>query len=490
MTGLSLLVIGPYLLLLLALSLYGLHRYWILYLYWRHYKSAPPLAEPPSPAEWPRVTVQLPIYNERYVVARLIETVCRLEYPKDRLQVQVLDDSTDDTSGLAARLAAEKRAQGFDVRHVRRASRAGFKAGALAEGLRRADGEFLAIFDADFLPPPDFLRRTVPHFADPRVGMVQARWDHINLHYSLLTRLQSIYIDGHFMLEHTARNRSGAFFNFNGTAGVWRREALLDAGDWSDDTLTEDLDVSYRAQLKGWKFLFLPEVVCPAELPVDMAAFRSQQHRWAKGALQVARKILPSLWRSRLPLAVKCESTAHLTANASYLLVLALSLLWLPSLILRRFFPWPEWVGRAELAAFLPTTLSIALFYVAAQRESRARGYPLCLRDVPALMGFGIGMCVNNSRAVWEALAGVRTEFRRTPKFGLQGRGGSWRDKTYRAAGGSRGWAEILLGSYFVAVFAWTVSSAHWASLPFIALFLFGYGYVGLLTLSHRLQKA
>ena len=268
-----------YLLVLGGLSLYGLHRYWILYLYWRHYKKAPPLREPPPPPVWPRVTVQLPLYNEYYVVERLIDAVCRLDYPRDRLEIQVLDDSADESRALASRKVAEKRAAGFDIHDIHRHDRRGFKAGALADGLQTARGELIAIFDADFLPPADFLKRTVPYFADERIGMVQARWGHINADYSLLTRIQSVYLDGHFILEHTARNRSGAFFNFNGTAGVWRRETIDDAGGWSDDTLTEDLDISYRAQLMGWRFVFLPDLVCPAELPVDVGAFRSQQHR-------------------------------------------------------------------------------------------------------------------------------------------------------------------------------------------------------------------
>lgn len=482
------LIVLAYMAVLLVLSLYGIHRYWILYLYWRHYKKAPPLPTPPEPAVWPRVTVQLPLYNEYYVADRMIEAVCGLDYPKGLLEIQVLDDSTDETGALVEKKAAEKRALGFDIRRIARPDRHGFKAGALAHGLGLAKGEFLAIFDADFLPPRDFLRRTIPHFADPALGMVQTRWGHVNADYSLLTRVQSLFLDGHFILEHTARNRSGAFFNFNGTAGVWRRRAIEEAGGWDHDTLTEDLDLSYRAQLKGWRFLFLPDVVCPAELPVDIGAFRSQQHRWTKGALQVAKKVLPAVWRSRLPFFVKLEGTVHLTANLGYLLLFALSFLLLPSLIARHQLGWPPLVNTLETAAFLMTAFSVALFYVVVKKES---GHPrLDLEDLPALMALGVGMCANNSRAVWEALWNVPTDFHRTAKFNIQNRGETWWHKRYRTAGRQKGLVETLIGAYFLLTFLWGLSTARWWALPFIALFLLGYTYVGLLTLAHAQTKA
>lgn len=483
------LVVFAYVGILLLLSLYGAHRYWIIYLYWKHYKRAPKLATPPDPASWPVVTVQLPLYNEFYVVERLIESVCRLDYPKDRLEIQVLDDSTDETRDRARKLVELKRAQGFDVHYLPRADRQGYKAGALAWGLSQARGEFLAIFDADFLPQPDFLRLTVPHFAAPRIGMVQTRWGHVNAGYSLLTRLQSLFLDGHFMLEHTARNRSGAFFNFNGTAGVWRRETVSDAGGWADDTLTEDLDLSYRAQLRDWKFLFLPEVVCPGELPVDIGGFRSQQHRWTKGALQVAKKVLPVIWRSPLPFFVKLESTVHLTANLGYAMVLLLSILLFPSLLARQTFAWPQAVNVLELAAFLLTSLSVAWFYIVVQREILPKGARLNVRDLPALMAFGVGMCLNNTRAIWEAVFGVATEFRRTAKFDIRAVGDAWRDKRYRTAFDRSGLFEVGLALYLTLALCWGASSASWLSVPFIALFLAGYVYVGWLTLAHTSRK-
>jgi cellulose synthase/poly-beta-1,6-N-acetylglucosamine synthase-like glycosyltransferase len=484
---LSLITLAVYLGILAVLSLYGFHRYWILYLYWKHYKRKPPSVMPSDPVEWPTVTVQLPVYNEYYVVERLIDAVCRLDYPKDRLEIQVLDDSTDDSRVRASAKVEEKRAAGFSIHHIVREKREGFKAGALAHGLKTAQGEFIAIFDADFLPDSDFLKKTVVHFQNQNLGMVQTRWGHLNPHFSLLTRMQSLFLDGHFVLEHTARNRSGAFFNFNGTAGVWRRQAIEEAGGWADDTLTEDLDISYRAQLKGWKFLFLPQVVCLAELPVDATAFRSQQHRWTKGAFQVAKKILPALWRSPLPLRVKLESTMHLTSNVGYLLMFIFSLLLFPSLLARAHLAWPVWANALELAAFLSTMVSLAVFYTVVQWET---GTPLRFLDLPALLAMGVGLCLNNSRAVWQAIRNVPTEFHRTPKLNILHPGQEWLHKRYRKNPGGWGLGEIFIGGYLTLAYAWSLSNGSWFALPFLGVFLCGYLYMGALTLAHVLQKS
>ena len=283
------------------LAIYGWHRYYLVYLYMKNKDQVPPV--PPPLAVLPRVTVQLPIFNEMYVADRLIASVCELDYPKDLLQIQVLDDSTDETTGIAEMAVRRHAGRGFDIQYLHRVDRTGYKAGALDEGLREATGEFIAIFDADFTPSSDFLMRTLPYFAtDPKVAMVQARWGHINQDYSLLTKIQSILLDAHFVLEHGGRNRAGCFFNFNGTAGIWRREAIPDAGGWQHDTLTEDLDLSYRAQLRGWRFIFLADLVAPAEVPVEMNSFKSQQHRWAKGSIQTCMKLLPAILRSNQPL--------------------------------------------------------------------------------------------------------------------------------------------------------------------------------------------
>src|SRR5438045_645620 len=318
-----------YLSVLVGLSAYGVHRYFIIYLFLKNRKRAPVPAG--QFEKLPVVTVQLPIFNEVYVVERLLRAVSKLDYPRDRLQIQVLDDSTDDTREITADCAAELRERGFDVELIHRVDRTGFKAGALERGLATARGEFVCILDADFVPPPHLLRKTVDFFTDPKVGMIQTRWGHLNRGYSLLTRMQAMFLDGHLLLEQTARSRSGRFFNFNGTAGLWRRSCIEEAGGWQHDTLCEDLDLSYRAQLAGWKFIFLPDVVTPAELPVDMNGFKSQQHRWTKGSIQTCKKLLPEIWRSKLPMPIKLEATGHLVSNFAYLLLACLVVLLHPS---------------------------------------------------------------------------------------------------------------------------------------------------------------
>src|SRR5712692_8414861 len=352
---------------LIGLLLYGLNAYVMLTLHWWTRRRPRVVPAPPAPGEWPAVTVQLPLFNERYVARRLLEAVGRLDYPAQRLEIQVLDDSTDETSAIVAEAARGLTTRGVTVRHLRRTDRTGFKAGALAAGLREARGEFIAIFDADFVPPPDFLTKTIPHFADPTVAVVPSRWGHLNRDFSLLTLAQSLGIDGHFGVEQPARCWGNLLLNFNGTAGVWRRTAIEDAGGWAHDTLTEDLDLSYRAQLAGWRFVFDPTLVVPAELPESMAAFRSQQHRWAKGALQTARKLLPGVARAPLPWHVKQEAFVHLTANATYPLLLALATLLVPVLLGARTLPG-AWVLALHVAVVAFGTLPVALFLLRGQR--------------------------------------------------------------------------------------------------------------------------
>src|SRR5512135_434807 len=419
MSALELSVVVAYALLLLVLSVYGSHRYAIAYLYYRHkYRLPTPRGRF---AELPRVTIQLPIFNEMYVTERLIGAVAKIDYPRDLLEVQVLDDSTDETQAIARACVERHRAAGLDISYVHRTNRKGFKAGALEHGLALAKGEFVAVFDADFVPEPDFLRRTIPYFTDPGIGMVQARWGHLNRDYSALTQAQAILLDGHFVIEHTARNRSGRFFNFNGTAGIWRRTTIASAGGWQHDTLTEDLDLSYRAQLKGWKFVFLPEVVAPAEIPVEMSAFKSQQHRWAKGSIQTAMKLLPRIWKSELPADVKKEAFFHLTANVAYLLMIPLAVLMPITVVVRVSHGWME-VLLLDLPFFAAATMSVCVFYVASQREVGASRWQR-VKYLPLLMALGIGLSVNQARAVVEALLGHQTGFTRTPKRGVQGPG-------------------------------------------------------------------
>src|SRR2546428_9465692 len=333
MTRVEVLFLATYFLVLLVLAIYGSHRYVMAYLFYKYKGNLP---TPKGKFEiLPRVTIQLPLYNEMYVVERLIEAVARIQSPRNRLEIQVLDDSTDETQGIARGRVEQLRQQGLDISYLHRDNRSGYKAGALQEGLNIARGELVAVSDAAFVPAPDFLLRSVHFFTDEHIGMVQVRWEHLNREYSHLTQAQAIFLDGHFIIEHTARNRWGCFFNFSGTAGIWRKNAIVDAGGWQHDTLTEDLDLSYRAQLRGWQFIFLPEVVSPAEVPVDMNAFKSQQHRWAKGSIQTARKLLPKILKSDLPFAVKREAFFHLTNNMAYLLMVLLSLLMPLSMVVR-----------------------------------------------------------------------------------------------------------------------------------------------------------
>ncbi|MEN9798444.1 MAG: hypothetical protein RL653_2140 [Pseudomonadota bacterium] len=469
--------LGVYFSLMCVLAVYGSHRYRMAFLYYRHkFKLPTPNGKL---AALPRVTVQLPVFNEMYVVERLIESVCKLDYPRDHLEIQVLDDSTDETCGIARACVERQRALGHNVVYIHRENRYGFKAGALEHGLKTAHGEYVAVFDADFVPSPDFLRRTVPFFADKKVGMVQVRWGHLNREYSVLTQAQSIFLDGHFIIEHTARNRAGCFFNFNGTAGIWRRDTIADAGGWQHDTLTEDLDLSYRAQLKGWQFIFLPEVISPAELPVDMNAFKSQQHRWAKGSIQTARKLLPTILASDLPFVVKREAFFHLTNNMAYLLMVLLSVL-MPLSMVVRFSHGLHETLLVDLPLFLSATASVAFFYVATQREL-GLGWWDRLKYLPFLMSLGIGLAINNAKAVLEALLNQQSSFARTPKTGAEGK--SVRapvKKSYLGAKTLLPLVELGFGIYFTGAVAYAWQKEIWTSLPFLVLFQVGFLYVGL----------
>jgi cellulose synthase/poly-beta-1,6-N-acetylglucosamine synthase-like glycosyltransferase len=472
-------VVAAYFTSLAVLACYGLHRWYLLAVWLRHGR-----ARPPRPIrefeELPHLTVQLPIFNERHVVERLIAAVSALDYPRERLDVQVLDDSTDDTSELVAREVARLRAAGLDIAHLRRADRRGYKAGALALGHARARGELIAIFDADFVPAPEFAQRLVHHFTDPRVGMVQARWGHLNPRYSALTRVQSIVLDGHFLIEHTARHRSGRFFNFNGTAGIWRRTCIDDAGGWGTDTLTEDLDLSYRAQLRGWRFVYVGEHVAPAELPIEMSSFKTQQHRWAQGSIQTARKLLPRVWRSALPLATKVEATAHMTAYVGYLPMLVLTAVVVPAAFLRSDLSTSRMLA-IDLPLFGGTTLAWSASYALAQRLASGT-WKGCLRWVAFLLALGIGLSINNARAVVAGLGRNRSEFRRTPKYNLAP-GETLASRRYRGSVGLDTWLELGIAAAFALAIVGAAAAGRWPVVPFFALFLVGYGYTGLVTL-------
>ncbi len=473
------LILVLYFFVLSILAIYGWHRYYLVYLYMKNKGQAPlPM---PELEVLPRVTVQLPIFNEMYVADRLIDAVCEMDYPRELFEIQVLDDSTDETTEIAELAVRRHALRGFNIRYLHRVDRTGYKAGALEAGLKVSRGEFVAIFDADFLPHADFLHRLLPYFANTRIGMVQARWGHINQDYSLLTKIQSIMLDAHFVLEHGGRNRAGCFFNFNGTAGVWRRTAIDSAGGWQHDTLTEDLDLSYRAQLEGWRFVFLPDVVSPAEVPVEMNSFKSQQHRWAKGSIQTCMKLMPRILRSNQPLSVKAEAFFHLSANFNYLLMSLLSILMFPAMWVRYNMGWTEML-LIDVPLFFAATASIGVFYVKAQRELYG-DWRQRLKYLPFLMSIGIGLCVNNTRAVLEAIFGKESEFARTPKYGIERSSDEWAGKKYHQAVGIQPMIELALGLYFSATVFYALVNQIYGTLPFLVLFQVGFLYMGLLSI-------
>jgi len=468
-----------YFLVLGLLCLYAMHRYYLVFLFHKyrsgHFRPAA------AALTQPIVTLQIPVFNERYVIGKLLDSIRQLDYPRSRFDVQVLDDSTDDTPQIIQPLIEEMRREGIDIQHLRRDKRHGYKAGALAEGLKQSKSEFIAIFDADFRIPPQFLTQALPYFHDERTGMVQARWGYLNQDYSLLTKLQAMFLDAHFMIEHFARNRSGRFFNFNGTAGIWRKTCLNSAGGWQADTLTEDLDVSYRAQLQGWRFVFAPEIVAPSELPVEILSFKTQQHRWAKGSIQTAAKLLRPILTSSYSWKVKLEAFFHLTGNFSYLLMIFLSLAMFPSMLIRYQLGWHAtlWI---ELPMLLLATPSVAIFYISAQRTLGKNWYRSILY-IPMLMGLGIGLAVNNGRAVLEVLFGINSEFKRTPKHGVEGNTGSWMNKSYRGKLDFSLVLEILMANYFLFTLHIALQHELYIAVPFLLLFLFGFAYISLLSL-------
>jgi glycosyltransferase involved in cell wall biosynthesis len=462
--------------------MYGLHRSHLVLTCMRKAKTLAKMREATPEADdrdLPHVTVQLPLYNEATVAGRLLDHVAKIDYPKDRLEIQVLDDSTDETRAIVRAHVERLREQGLDVVYHHRVDRTGYKAGALDAGLKIAKGSLIAIFDADFLPQPDFLRKTTPFFADPEVGMVQARWGHLNREHSLLTRVQALMLDGHHLVENRARAAAGWLFNFSGTGGIWRREAIDDAGGWQHDTLTEDLDLSYRAQLRGWKFVYRDNVVTPAELPEDVSAFRTQQFRWAKGTVQTARKLLKRVLGAPLTVSQRIEAFFHLTPHFAYPLMLLLSVLLLPALILM-----PATNVRTMLLIDLPlcigTTGSLAAFYAmadAAQGRSRWNA----LRNLPALLAIGAGLAPHLTKAVFEGLRSMAGEFVRTPKIGDDA-------KRYKART-DLPFVEIALCLLSFASVVASIETGHWFATPFAGLFTFGYGYVATLVATEQLAR-
>jgi cellulose synthase/poly-beta-1,6-N-acetylglucosamine synthase-like glycosyltransferase len=475
------LIIVVYLLTLGILALYGLHRSALLWSYLRHRREHAAPRNRFVEAELPRVTVQLPMFNELLVAERVIEAAARIDYPRDRLEIQVLDDSTDRTASIARARCEALRQDGLNIRYVRRAGRVGYKAGALEHGLQSAEGDFLLVFDADFVPPESAVRDLIDFFTDPSVGMVQARWAHLNREHSLLTRCQAMLLDGHFVIEHAARNRTGRFFNFNGTAGMWRRAAIEDAGGWEHDTVTEDMDLSYRAQLAGWAFVYAPQVSVPAELPGDMSSFKSQQYRWAKGSIQTARKLLGRILRAPVPAKVKREAFFHLTNNVAYVFLLLLAALQLPNMLIRRRMEDPTLL-LLDVPMFWATCGSVAAFYLVAHRDLYGGNWQ-AMKRLPTMMALGIGLAVNNGRAAIEGWFGRDVEFVRTPKSGATDEQGVTGPMAYRGRQPWHNVLELAFGLYCTATLVVAIATRSWASVPFVTLFSAGFLYVGVTSL-------
>lgn len=479
MDWLTILWICCYIPVLIGLSLFGFHRWCMVYLFWKNWKNRP---QPKAQMEkLPLVTVQLPIFNELHVVRRLVDSVAKLDYPKDLLQIQILDDSTDETREICQDEEAKLRAAGFDVELIHRVDRTGFKAGALENGMASAKGDFIFILDADFIPPPRVLHELVHYFTDEKIALVQTRWGHLNRDYSLLTKIQAIFLDGHLVVEQVARSRSGRFFNFNGTGGIWRKQAIIDAGGWEHDTLTEDLDLSYRAQMKGWKFIFLNEVVTPAELPVDMNGFKSQQHRWTKGSIQTCRKLIGPIWRSDLPILIKLEATVHLTSNFAYLLLLFLCILNFPGMDKGL----SDWMGAGvktwlvDVPVLALTSLSVGMFYLTSQMGAHPTSWWKKVLYLPGALALGIGMAINNTRGVIEAILRKESPFVRTPKYGIENKSHAWKKTAkYKSLKSIGLGLEVLLALYFTGLLIYGILKNQWFSVPFYALFAFGFSYV------------
>lgn len=463
------------------LAVYGGYRVKQVIDFWRYRHFIPRPKAHYSEAELPHITVQLPLFNEMYVVERLVKAVTEIDYPREKFEIQVLDDSTDETVKIAEATVAAYKRQGFDISYIHRTDRTGFKAGALEQGTRVAKGDLLAIFDADFVPKPDCLRKLVDYFTDPAVGCAQMRWSHINGSYNLLTRLQTIMLDGHFVVEQTTRNRTGGFFNFNGTAGIWRRSAIELSGGWQHDTLTEDTDLSFRAQLMGWKFVYLLDEEAPAEIPVEINAFKAQQRRWAKGVMQVGLKLYPRIWRANLPMRVKLEMFFRLTGNISYPLMIVASFLQFPLLLVRYNQPLYH-LMVVDLPLLFFSSISVFLFYGTAVWYLDDKRAPRLLH-LPLVMALGIGLAFSNARAVLEALFGVKSEFVRTPKYRVENTDDeTWKRKKYKRKRGLLPLLELGFSLYFLLAIIYAMRLHMWGTVPFLILFFFGFGYMGLMS--------
>jgi cellulose synthase/poly-beta-1,6-N-acetylglucosamine synthase-like glycosyltransferase len=478
-------VLISYFISLFILFVFGLHGF-IMIFYYNKYKDVKHSQKDENLTD-AVVTIQLPLYNELYVVERLINAVCEIDYPKDKLEIQVLDDSTDETVNITAKIVNEKVGLGFDIKHVRRESREGFKAGALKEGMKLAKGEYIAIFDADFIPQKDFLKKTLSFFTDQKVGMVQTRWEHLNGDYSLLTKAQALALDGHFVIEQSVRNKAGFFINFNGTGGVWRRECIEDAGNWHADTLAEDLDLSYRAQLNGWRFVYLKDYTSPAELPAEITALKTQQFRWTKGHIETAKKILPHVWRSKIPLRIKLQATVHLSSNFVFPFILLAAILNVPLTFVKNSGSHELYFG--VMSVFVLAFISSFTFYLYSQKDIHA-DWRKKIVLFPLFMAGSMGFAVNNSRAVIEGLLSRKSEFVRTPKFkAVDGEAKVTGNKYLNRKIEPGVIVELMMAIYCLVGIISSIYFVEIAALPFQLLFFFGFSFVSITSLKHAFSK-
>ncbi len=489
-----------YVIALTFIFLYSGIQVHLAFLYLRFQKKIrlTPVTEPDLPvdqSEWPMVTVQLPVYNELYVVERLIESVCAFDYPKDRLEIQVLDDSNDETVDLIDRLVAAQRAKGIMIEAVRRPERVGFKAGALQYGLEIAKGEFIAIFDADFVPYPDFLQKTIPYFEDAGIGVVQTRWEHINEKYSILTKLQAFALDAHFSVEQKGRNSAGHFINFNGTAGVWRKECISDAGGWQADTLTEDLDLSYRAQLKGWRFLFKESLGSPAELPAAMSAIKSQQFRWTKGAAETAKKNLWKVLKAKLSFWTKVHATFHLLNSFLFICILMTALLSVPLLFFKVDDPVLSNAFNIASVFMLSLVALIFFFWVSRTNRDTAKGPGKFFRFMgtfPIFLAISMGLSLHNAIATLEGYMGIKSPFIRTPKFNIKDVKDTWKEKSMYLTKTLTPLTvmEGILCLYFIGGIGLGIYLHDYSLIPYHALLMLGFGTIFYFSIRHGLVRA
>ena len=481
------LILFTYIGSLIILFTFGSHSFIMVYYYLKYREKRDDFTG--ELKEFPLVTIQLPVFNEMYVVERLIRSTCEMDYPIDKLEIQVLDDSTDETVDIVARKVKEYQQAGFDIVHLHRDNRAGYKAGALKEGLKTAKGEFIAIFDADFIPKKNFLKTVLPFFNDPKIGMVQTRWEHINRGYSLITQVVALSLDGHFVMEQQARNKADYFINFNGTSGMWRKACIFDAGNWEADTLTEDLDLSYRAQLKGWKFKYLTDFTTPAEVPSEINSVKSQQFRWTKGAIETCKKILPRVWKSKYPLKLKIISTYHLTNNIVFPFILIACLLNTPIVLIKNTGLYDTYF--MFMSVFVLAFIASFIFYLYSQKDVYDDWRKRVLL-FPVFMAGSMGFSINNTKAIFQALINKKTEFVRTPKYLIVDKKDSWAGKKYSHKKRTLTFSVILesiIAIYSFAGVCISIATLQISALPFQLMFTFGFGLVAYLSIKHVIES-